>query len=246
MVDISRAEQPACGDTITWFGHSCFRVTDADGHTVVTDPYAAEVMGQSLSGLTADVVIITHEHYDHNAVDAVQARHVIHALAELPDKTIKRVGDAPTGLIFTLIPTYHDEVKGHEQGENVVVVWQEGGIIFCHLGDLGQPLNDRQVEAIGRPDVLMLPVGGHFTINGAEARAVVKQLRPHVVIPMHYKVPGMSDAHLPITTVDPFLHADGREPWDSVQRLDTSVLTVDVDHLPNGTEVDVLTAVKIH
>lgn len=246
MADLKETLRPPCGDSITWFGHACFRITDADGHSVVIDPYIEQVMGQSLEGMTADVVIVTHEHADHNNVAAVHARHLIHATEAVSDGEVKRIGDTPTGLIFTLISTYHDEAHGAQRGENTAVVWLEGGVTFCHLGDLGHQLTPRLVELIGCPDVLMLPVGGHFTINGKEARHVVAQLKPHVVIPMHYKIPDMTRTNLPIETEASFLDGDGQEPWSTVHHLHTPVLLVDADHLPGKTEVDVLDAVRLH
>jgi L-ascorbate metabolism protein UlaG (beta-lactamase superfamily) len=247
MADIRESQRPPYGDSITWFGHACFRVTDAEGHTVLIDPYAEEILGQALDGLRADVAIITHEHPDHNNINAVQARHLIHAGELVRDGEARRVGDAMTGFIFTLIPTFHDEAHGQEYGENAAVVWQEGGITFCHLGDLGHLLTSEEVALIGRPDVLMLPVGGAFTIDGQEARRVVAQLRPHVVIPMHYRIPGMTEQDLPLATAEPFLVGDGAPtPWQDIKRLNTPVLLVDADHLPSGTEVDVLTPPHLH
>ncbi|HEX2952016.1 MAG TPA: MBL fold metallo-hydrolase [Armatimonadota bacterium] len=240
MENLQQPLRPADGDSITWFGHACFRITDADGHTVLLDPYVEKVFGQSLQGLSADVVVVTHEHSDHNNTDAIQTPRVIHALNLIHDGEVKRVGDAPTGIVFTIIPTYHDEAHGHKRGLNAVVVWQEGGVTFCHLGDLGHELTPTQVELIGRPDVLMLPVGGYFTIDGDEARQVVKQLKPHLVIPMHYKVPGMTEQDLPITTEEPFLHVDGSAPWKEVKKLDSPILMVDANHIPASVEVDVL------
>lgn len=244
-MDNLQSSRPAQGDAVTWFGHACFRVTDAEGHTVLLDPYARQVMGQSLEGLTADVVVITHEHADHNQAEQIKARHVIHALQELSDHQPKQIPDAPTGLIFTLIPTFHDEEHGHARGMNAAVVWEEGGVLFCHLGDLGHTLTSEQVALIGRPDVLMLPVGGHFTIDGEEARQVVTQLRPHVVIPMHYKVTGMTRDDLPLATESAFLHTDGNAPWNDVKHVDSAQLVVDPECLPTGTEVDVLQVARV-
>jgi L-ascorbate metabolism protein UlaG (beta-lactamase superfamily) len=245
MSDLRTPYCPAQGDAVTWFGQACFRITDAEGHTVLVDPYAEPVMGQSLQGLAADVVIITHEHPDHNATEGIKARHLIHAVPLIHNGQVKRIGDAPTGLIFTLIPTFHDPQHGEQRGLNSVVVWQEGGVTLCHLGDLGHPLTREQIAGIGRPDVLMLPVGGTFTLDGEEARMVVEQLKPHVVIPMHYKVPGMSRSNTPLTTVEPFLDANGNPPWSEVKQLDSPMLMIDADHLPANTEVDVLQVAKI-
>ena len=136
MAEYKEAQRPARGDAITWFGHACFRVTDAEGHTVIVDPYVPQVMGQSLQGLTADVVIITHEHGDHNQAALIQTRHVIHGLQELADEGPTRVADAPTGIVFTLVPTYHDAAPDHPRGRNATFVWEQGGVTLCHLGDL--------------------------------------------------------------------------------------------------------------
>ncbi|HEY3376666.1 MAG TPA: MBL fold metallo-hydrolase [Armatimonadota bacterium] len=245
MANLREVTRPAHGDSITWFGHACFRITDAEGHTVIVDPYITPIMGQSLDGLSADVVIVTHEHSDHNNASAIRTHHQIHALSAVGDGRVTRVADSPTGLIFTLIPTFHDDVHGQQRGRNVVVEWEEGGVTFCHLGDLGQPLTGAQIAAIGRPDVLMLPVGGYYTMDGAAARTVVEQLKPSVVIPMHYRVPGMTQQSLPISTEEPFLDTHGNAPWITVKHLETPILLVDADHLPHRTEVDVLEVGRI-
>lgn len=230
------AQRPLRGDTIIWYGQSCFHVIDAEGHTVLLDPYAHQVMGQSLEGLTADVVVVTTEQPDHNATQAIDARHVIHALEKVRGGRTRRIGDAPTGLIFTLVPTPVTDGRGER---NAAVVWIQAGITICHLGDLVEPLTPEQVEQIGHPDVLMLPIGGHITLDGEEARRVVEQLQPHVVIPMHFRVPNLAP-ELAVETEEPFLQADGSAPWDTVQRLHSPELTLDADHLPHGIIVDIL------
>ncbi len=233
----------AQGVTLTWFGHACFRVTDTAGHTVVLDPYHPQVMGQALRGLTADLLLITHEHQDHNYLDAVHARRVIHGLTEARDGAVVTLTDAPSGIAVTLVPTFHDTAAGAARGRNISVVWQQGGLTLCHTGDLGGLPDPATLAAFGHPDVLFLPVGGHFTLDVHAARTLVAQLAPRVVIPMHFKVPGMTNEHIPIGDVEAFLDDGG--PWHAVRRPDAASLTLAPDTLPAATEVVVLTPARV-
>ena len=110
----------AQGVTLTWFGHACFRVTDTAGHTVVLDPYHPQVMGQALRGLTADLLLITHEHQDHNYLDAVHARRVIHGLTEARDGAVVTLTDAPSGIAVTLVPTFTTPRRARRAGATSV------------------------------------------------------------------------------------------------------------------------------
>lgn len=173
---------------VTWYGHSCFQIEMA-GSSIVLDPYAVgSVPGLRLPDLTADAVHVSHNHSDHNAVERI----------------------LPTGreLGFTVreVPGEHDHHGGIHRGKNSILVMEGEGLRAVHMGDQGCPLTRAQIEAIGKPDLLMLPVGGYFTINAREARAMMEALAPRVTIPMHYR--GRNFGFDVLSTVDEFLKGD--------------------------------------
>ncbi|ADL08894.1 MBL fold metallo-hydrolase [Thermosediminibacter oceani] len=181
---------------IRWFGHACFLLESQTGTKIVTDPFDGSV-GYKIPKVEADVVTVSHDHYDHNYVEAVQGDPTI----------IKAPGEYSTGgVTIKGIPAFHDEVKGAKRGPVVIYVYEIDGIRICHVGDLGHLLTKLQVEEIGRVDVLLLPVGGTFTLDAEGAAAVMEQLSPKITIPMHFKTPAVS---MPIDPVDKFLEKVG-------------------------------------
>ena len=163
---------------IQYLGHACFKLTANSGKTVITDPYTQ--VGYELSNnLTADIVTVSHGHFDHNATALVKAKTVINGVGRYEDNEISVFG----------IPTFHDDKKGALRGENIVYKIQMDGLTVCHFGDLGEPCNTRLIEEIGEVDVLLIPIGGRYTINATEAKKYVDLLNPSVVVPMHYKTP---------------------------------------------------------
>ena len=162
---------------IKWFGHSCFLLEAEDGTKVITDPFD-ESVGYGIPEEKPDVVTVSHSHFDHNAVDLLQGN----------PEVVKGVGEEEIkGIVFKGIKSFHDKRRGAQRGPNTIFVFAVDGIRFCHLGDLGHILSSEQQEEIGEVDVLFIPVGGTFTIDGREAREVSKQLNPRLIIPMHYK-----------------------------------------------------------
>lgn len=176
---------------ITWFGHACFLI-EMEGIRIVTDPFD-ETVGYPIPNVTADVVTESHQHFDHNA----------HHLVRGNFRLIKEAGEYEIGKVKVKgIETYHDTKSGRERGKNIVFVFEGEGMRVCHLGDLGHvPTND-QVRSIGEVDVLLVPVGGTFTIGPKEAKEVVNLIKPTVTIPMHYKTRYLKFNLLP---VDDFL-----------------------------------------
>lgn len=163
---------------IRFLGHSSFEISAREG-TVVTDPFDSQKVGFSYPKVTADIVLSSHDHFDHNQTSAVSGEpFVISAPGEYEVKEIKVWG----------FPTFHDDKEGKERGRNSVYLFEAEGISLCHLGDLGHLLDQHQEEEIGNPDVLFVPVGGIYTIGPAEAAKVVAQLEPKYIIPMHYRV----------------------------------------------------------
>jgi L-ascorbate metabolism protein UlaG (beta-lactamase superfamily) len=156
---------------VTWLGHSCFKVQYGD-YTMVIDPYKdRKVPGLAPLKVEADEVFTSHSHDDHGYVQAVKLRK--------PPQ--------PSPFRVTKVRCHHDEVGGNKRGDNDIHVFEGEGFRFAHFGDLGEELDQEQMEKVGSLDVAMIPVGGFFTIGPAEAKALIARLRPRVVIPMHYR-----------------------------------------------------------
>jgi len=169
---------------LQWLGHSCFLITATDGTRIITDPYdvgsyAGALSYKSLEGVKADIVTISHmTHPDHNHFEAIGGRRRI----------VKNVGETVFGSINIFgVTSFHDEAKGSERGLNVIFIITVDGIRICHLGDLGHTLTEGNVRGMGRVDVLLIPVGGSFTIDSGQADVVADTVKPSIVIPMHYK-----------------------------------------------------------
>jgi L-ascorbate metabolism protein UlaG (beta-lactamase superfamily) len=209
---------------IKWLGHACFLVTSADGLKVITDPYAVGG-GINYSPIkeTADVVVVSHDHSDHNNVAAVQGK----------PEVIKGPGTKTAkGIQFRGIATSHDASQGTQRGSNTVFCFTIDDMRLCHLGDLGHALTQAQVTEIGAVDILFVPVGGFFTIDAASANQVCDQLRPKAVIPMHFKTPKCGYA---IAGVEDFLRDK-----KSVRKVMASEAEFQREKLPTATEVVLL------
>ncbi len=155
---------------ITWLGHSCFKI-EAEGYAIVLDPYDdGYVPGLKPLRTEACEVLCSHGHGDHGAV------HVV---------TIKEGGDSP--FMIQTLSTYHDDVRGAKRGPNTIHILDDGVCRVAHLGDLGCALTEEQARILKGVDAVMIPVGGFFTIDAAQAKAIVVQIRPTVTIPMHYR-----------------------------------------------------------
>ena len=168
--------------TFRWFGQACFQIITSQHSVIVADPMA--MGGYAIpKDVKADIVTISHEHSDHNRVDAVAGSPIVlRGLGEEPiERTIKDV------KIYS-VDSFHDDTQGSQRGENAIFVFEFDGIRVVHLGDLGHTLNEAQVEKIGSVDVLMIPVGGRYTISGDQADRVIEQLKPKMIVfPMHFK-----------------------------------------------------------
>ena len=163
---------------IVWLGHSSFRIRAREA-TVITDPCPPST-GYAIGKPTADIVTLSHAHDDHTYLKAVAGKPTV----------LDSVGEYEiSGAFLTAIPIYHDEEKGGERGKNLAFVIEMEGIKICHLGDLGHTPTADQAEGMTGADVLMIPVGGDSTIDGARAAEIVSMLDARIVIPMHYKTP---------------------------------------------------------
>lgn len=186
---------------LRYCGHSTFCLTTG-GTTIMVDPFNDDI-GYPKPRVAPEVVVISHEHFDHNNVGLVQGTpRVLRGLAQ-EGKTWAALDERVGAVRITGVPTYHDAEQGNARGKNTVTIFEVEGMRVVHLGDLGHLLSDEQVKAIGKVDVLMIPVGGHYTIGPAEADQVIAQLKPRVVIPMHFKTD--VNAGWPIGTLDDYL-----------------------------------------
>jgi L-ascorbate metabolism protein UlaG (beta-lactamase superfamily) len=186
---------------LRYYGHAMFGLT-SEGTTVVIDPYNDDV-GYPRPTVNADAVVITHEHADHSNAGLVSGSpRVLRGLAQ-EGKTWAPLDERVGPMRIRGVATYHDDQQGSARGKNTVVIVEAEELRVAHLGDLGHRLSDEQVRAIGPVDVLLVPVGGYYTIGPADADAVVAQLGPRVVIPMHFKTE--VNASWPIGTLDEYL-----------------------------------------
>lgn len=185
---------------IKWFGHSCFMITSENGTKILIDPYK-NMLGYKLpEEMTADIVATSHDHRDHNNIDVVKSSFV----------HINNSGSfLEYGIEIKGIETFHDKVSGAKKGKNTIYNFKIDGINVCHCGDLGHTLDSNLVEEIGNVDVLLIPVGGGFTIDAFDAVTVMKQLNPTVVIPMHYRTKALGVMGLAFAKVDKFISASG-------------------------------------
>jgi len=198
-----------------YLGHSCFKLKGRET-VVITDPYDKSVFGKLMPKTKADIVTVSHSHHDHCAVDRVDGSpFIINGPGEYEIKGVDIMGIAST--------------HGPERGKNTIYIYTIDDLKFCHLGDLGEKLNDRQRETLDGIDVLMIPVGGIYTLNAKEAAFVTNQLEPKVVIPMHYKTRNLS---FNLDPVEKFLEEIGKEEIKPVDKL-----VVTPSSLPEEMEV---------
>lgn len=177
---------------IKWFGHSFFLITTENGKRIAMDPFDERV-GYSVPDVSADIITISHNHYDHNQV------HVVHGNYEC----ITREGEYHIdGITIKGIPSSH----GFLRGKNIIYVFKSDKLSICHCGDLGKILTLEQMAKIGHTDILILPIGGATQVlNTKKAQIIIKQLKPQIIIPMHYKTDASSKMFALSNRVEPFL-----------------------------------------
>jgi len=209
---------------IKYLGHSAFVITSDSGLRIITDPYTtAPSLTYGEITESADIVTVSHEHLDHCNAAGVRGN----------PQVVKGAGRVVVkGIEFNGVASYHDEARGRMRGNNTIFCFDVDGMRVCHLGDLGHLLDDRQVLEIGDVDILLIPVGGYFTIDARAASQVCNQLKPAVIIPMHYKtekgIPG-------VVGVDAFIKGK-----DNVTRLDLSEAEFKREELPPPSRIMVL------
>ena len=190
---------------INWLGHACIRLKGRQT-TVLIDPYPPE-LGRTLAKLTADVLLVTHDHPGHSYVQALAGR----------PYTVSSPGEYEVGeVIISGFSTFHDAEQGARRGRNTVYLVEIDEIRVVHLGDLAHLLEDDIVESLGAVDCLMVPVGGHDTMDAAQAAELVREVGPKVVIPIHYLVPELSAQLDPL---DRFLKEMAKEQVEPQAKL---------------------------
>lgn len=207
---------------IRWHGHSCFEFENENELTLVTDPHDGKSIGIKQPVVTADVVIISHDHFDHNAERIVRGNNK-KVVTGTGSKTVR-------GIPIKGIASFHDEEKGAKRGENVISKFEMDGLKLCHMGDLGELLDEKQISQIGDVDILFIPVGGTFTLDAKGAWKVINGINPRVVVPMHYRVGGLS---LAIAPVDGFLELADQ---DKIVKVGNEI-ELGSEDLPEGQEV---------
>ncbi|MDD5530815.1 MAG: MBL fold metallo-hydrolase [bacterium] len=181
---------------IKYLAHASFLFETENGIRIITDPYKSEGLGGKIKYTPikekTDIVLISHEHMDHNYTEDIQGNSTI----------LNRIGVSTiNGITFNGISSYHDNVAGTQRGKNTIFVFKADGMTFCHTGDLGHLITPELKNNIGKIDVLFIPIGGTYTITSEEAQKVVDILEPMIVVPMHYKTSGTT---LPISNVEEF------------------------------------------
>jgi len=228
------AAEPPGKVTIRWHGQSFFEIQSSKGTRIVIDPHAIEAYGRQT--VSADLILVSHFHTDHTQVGVVQNHAQAKVLYGLKGGG-RRIDWNPIDETFRdvhvrTVGVYHDNVEGMERGKNAIFILEVDGLRIVHLGDLGHLLSDREIKKIGPVDVLMIPVGGVYTINGSEAKKVVEQLKPkQYILPMHYGTKVFMDLVPP----DEFL-----EDQKNVKKYPTNQLTVDATAKPNGPIIALL------
>ena len=173
---------------IQYYGHSCFKLTTKPAGrgngdvNVFFDPFD-KLIGLRPPQGSADLVLVSHNHPDHNNVTAIKGEpNILDIPGEYSVKGINIVG----------LSSYHDDKNGAERGANTLFILESEDLRVCHLGDLGTDLSEKQYDMISGVDILMIPIGGHYTIDGAKAAKIVKKIEPKVVIPIHFKTKGLT------------------------------------------------------
>jgi L-ascorbate metabolism protein UlaG (beta-lactamase superfamily) len=207
---------------LKWLGHSNFLITSDSGVRVIMDPFD-ESVGYPMPKEAADIVTVSHEHHDHDYTKGVGGKFTL----------IRQPGTyVENGVRITGIPTDHDDKGGKQRGRNIIFNVVVDGLNVCHCGDLGHILTAQQVKEIGHTDVLLIPVGGYYTIDHDQAAQVVRQLKPTVILPMHYKT---NACDYPIKDATPFVQAMG-----GAKRIDSTVIELNKENLKDYAGVILL------
>ncbi len=210
---------------IRWYGHSCFEVSDSK-NTIVLDPNDGKSIGIKAPSATANIVLMTHDHYDHNNAKTIQGNFV--SFKQAYGKYEKN------GFEFEGFKTFHDNENGNLRGENAMYLFEMDGMKVCHCGDLGAIPSDDIIERIKNVDFFMVPVGGTYTLEIDELIELITKVNPKIIIPMHYSIPGLC---ISLNSVDKFLEII---PEPAIEYVGNEIDLM-VDELPSLKECWVFT-----
>lgn len=209
---------------IEYLGHSCFKLTESTGTSIVCDPYS-DAVGFKMPHVSANAVTVSHHHFDHDAVQNVKGNPVViegESSHDLP------------GVDIDAVKSFHDSNRGKHRGENVIFKFRMDGIDVCHLGDLGEACSPDLIETVLPVNVLLIPVGGNYTIDAEMAKEYVDRIMPDVVIPMHYRT---KDCKIDIDKVDEFVNLFESE---SVEEAESNSIELSRSDLTGETKIIVL------
>ncbi|MEM0492261.1 MAG: MBL fold metallo-hydrolase [Acidilobaceae archaeon] len=210
---------------IRWCGHSYF-ILETSGIKIALDPHDGGSLGIDTCREESDLVLVTHNHYDHNAIE----------IASGADSIVTKWRDGVMnvkGLNIKGIRLYHDKARGALRGETIAYMIKVEDMIITHLGDLGHTLEEREVEELSQTDIILIPIGGVYTINYQEAWDIIKTIKPKIAIPMHYWIPG---SIAPLDPIDKFLNIIKTQKI----RLEDNKLEVHKETLPQKTTIIIL------
>lgn len=211
---------------ITYYSHSCFKIKGKEG-SVVIDPYDSKLAGYKLPKLDADMVLCSHDHYDHNFIEGVTGyKFAATTPGEYETKDIYVEG----------IPTFHDEVGGTKRGRNIMFQIQMEDFTVLHMGDIGHELSKETLERLVEVDVLLIPVGGVYTIDAVTASKVISSIEPGIVVPMHYRKKDTKGDLEKLDLLDKFLDEMGVDKVNEVEKLKINSR----QDIPEETEVIVI------
>jgi L-ascorbate metabolism protein UlaG (beta-lactamase superfamily) len=221
---LANVSLPAQEVTFKWFGQACFLVESSQHTRIITDPVQMGAY-KVPEDIQPDIVTVSHEHGDHNKVDSVSGSPVVLRGLTSGGKDFARVDQKIKDVTVFTVPSFHDSDQGQQRGKNAIFVFAFDGIKVVHLGDLGHTLSDDQIKKIGPVDVVMIPVGGTYTIFGEVADQVISQLRPKMIVfPMHFKTDAAN--FLPYTGDD---FTKGKE---NVKKIEGNTYKLDLNNPP--------------
>lgn len=210
---------------VIWHGHACFEL-QGKNITIVTDPFKG--IGIPEPKAVADIVLCSHSHQDHNNAKPVLGKDGQVLEGIVGSRKVKEVS-------VKGVAAFHDEAAGSKRGKNSIYTFSLDGVQFCHLGDLGHELSSETVKEIGKVDVVFVPVGGYFTIGPETATKVCEKLKPKIIIPMHYRMPGLPSMFDLLKTAGDFL---GEKK--NIERIEGPAVNIEQNKLPEETKIIVL------